>query len=170
MCLNQLFDGFTDPLALLELGAERDANLVVVGRQVRELDERAQRLVDLTFALHALGVSEEVGAGVGEEPLRRAYLAHLEVDGVPRRQIANDLLADRDGVVGKLGVDVEVDGLLVLLDGGLDVAYARAEVAGPVVEADIRLLVAIQAGDRLYVQVERLAPLLFLLVAARLLF
>src|SRR5690606_23478967 len=121
-------------------------------------------------ALHALGVGEEVLAGICEEALLSADAAHAKVDRDARRHVAYDLLADRDGVVGELGLDVQVDGLLVVPGRQIEVAETHTEVAHPVVQPDVGAVVRLELLDGPAVELQRLLPLLALLVPPRLLF
>ena len=83
---------------------------------------------------------------------------------------SDDLPADRDGVVGKLRLEVQVDSLLVVLDGPLDVTDPNLQVTEPVVERQVGLIVLSEAVDGLPVEVEGLLPLFALLVTASLFF
>ena len=84
---------------------------------------------------------------------------------MPVRQVADDLLADRDRVVGELGLHVEVDRLFVVFDGFLDVAETNADIAHAVVQPDVGLILFGKLGNGLAVEVQRLPPLFLLLVA-----
>ena len=66
--------------------------------------------------LHPVGVLEEVLLRVAVEALLRADLAELVVDRRAARRVAQDLVAERDGVVEEAAFGVEVDGLLVVVD------------------------------------------------------
>ena len=164
----QLLDRLFAPSVRGHLIGHRDSNTDVIGRQVAELDERAEGLIEIARLLHALGIREEVRACIRQEALLGPDLTDLEVRLVTLRNIPNDLLADRDRVVGKVGLTVEVYGLLVVLDRLIQLTDPHIEIPNAVIQADVDLLLARQFRKRLVVLLEGLLPVLFLLVLARL--
>jgi hypothetical protein len=67
--------------------------------------------------VHAVGVLEEVLFCVAVEALLGADLPELVVDLVPLWRVAQNLVAERDGVIEVAAVGVQVDRLLVVRDG-----------------------------------------------------
>ena len=136
----QLLDRLGLAIRLRELVGEHEPDVVLVGTEVGEFLQRAERLVDLAGLLHPVGVLEEVELRVVLEALLRADLAELVVDRRAPGRVAQDLVAERDGVVEEPAVRVEVDRLLVVVDGVGDVALPEQQVADAVVQRDVELV------------------------------
>jgi hypothetical protein len=160
----QLLERFAIALLLRELLGEHQPDVVLVGTEVGEFLERAERLIEPAGLLHPIGVLEIVLLRVAREPLLRADAPELVVDRRPAGRGAEDLVAERDGVVEESALGVEVDRLLVVLDRLRDVALTHHEIADPVVQGDVGvLLVAAQLPEQVDVDGERLVELLLLL-------
>ncbi len=110
----ELLDRLGLAVLLVEPLRQHEADVVLVGTEVGELLEGAEGLVDVPRLLHAVGVLEEVLLRVALEPLGRRDLAELVVDGGACRRLAQDLVAERDGVVQEAALGVDVDRLLVV--------------------------------------------------------
>ena len=80
-----------------------------------------------------------------------------------RRGMAENLVAERDGVVEVAALGVEIDGLLVVVDGLVGLVEAQIEVANPVVDGYVAILLPLSLLDDLKVDLERPIVLLFLL-------
>ncbi len=141
-----------------------------VGRDARELDECVERRVELARPLHALCVLEKMFARVGEKAFCGADLAEFEIGRMPVGLIAQDLVAERDGVVIEAGGDVAIRSQVVVHDRLAHVADPAMEVSDPVVHPEIglpaRLLVGLH-GE--LVVIDRALPVLALLALSRLL-
>ncbi len=80
-----------------------------------------------------------------------------------QRRVAQDLVAERDGVVEVSAVGVEIDCLLVVVDCLVGFVQAQVEVAHPVVDRDVTVLLALGLPNDLKVDLESPVELLFLL-------
>ncbi len=121
----KLLDRLGLPIDFRELVGEHQPDFVLVGTEIRELFQRAKRLVDVPGFLHPVRILEEVDLRVVLESLLRADLPELVVDRRAAGGRAQNLITERDGVVEETGVGVPVDGLLVIVEGVGDVALAE---------------------------------------------
>ena len=134
------------------------------GTEIGEFLQRAKRLVDLAGLLHPVGVLEEVLPGVALEALLRADLAELVVDRRAARRMAQDLVAERDGVVEEAALGVQVDRLLVVVERLGDVALPHEHVADAIEQRHILVVEVLPSlVEDLDVHRERLVELLLLL-------
>ena len=127
------------------IGAHRDLDvllgkIVVVGRELQDLVQHPQRGVMVLAADRAFGELEIVDLRVAEQPLLRVQLAQRAVDGEVFLGDAEDLLADRDGVLVELGLGVFLDGLAVAPHGFLHGAALGKEIRDD--DEVVRILVA----------------------------
>ena len=113
--------------------------------------------------MHPVGVLEEVLLGVAVEALLGRDLTELVVDLMARRGVAENLVAERDGVVEVAALRVKIHGLLVVVDGLVGLVQAQVEVANPIVDGHIAVVVAFGLFDDLKVDFERFIELLLLL-------
>jgi hypothetical protein len=117
--------------------------------------------------LHPGQVIGEVPAGFSNEVLSRVELGQSQIGGGPIRVNPQDLPAQRNCVVVKALIGIELGGLLVGSQGPHEVPRLELEVADAVVEAGVLdRLPAPRLGllDSLEVHVNRAAPILALLV------
>ena len=80
-----------------------------------------------------------------------------------RRRVAEDLVAERDGVVEVPAFGVEVDGLLVIVDGLVRLVQPQIEIADAVIDGDVAVFLIIGKPDDLQIDLESPIELLFLL-------
>jgi len=165
----ELLDGLVVHALRGHLLGHRDADADIVGGQVTELDQRAERLVEIAVLLHSLRVRQEIRPRVWKEALLSTDLSDDQIRPVTFRNVADDLLADGDGVVGEVGLPVQVHSFLVVLDGRIQISDSHVEIPDAVVQADIDLLLAREFRERLVVLIEGFLPVLVLLVLAGLL-
>ncbi|MBI2407229.1 MAG: hypothetical protein HYV19_02860 [Gemmatimonadetes bacterium] len=132
----ELVDGLVLAIGFQQLIGEEETDVILIGAEVGELLERAERLVLVAGLLHAVGILEEVLLGVAVESLGRRDLAELVVDrGAPRRG-AQHLVAQRDRVVEEPAFGVQIDGALVERHRLGRLALPHEQVAHAVVERD----------------------------------
>ena len=159
----QLLDRFRVLAGLGELVGEHQPNIVLARTEIGEFLERLERVAVLPSAVHSVGVFEEILLGVAVEAFLGRDLTELVVDLVACWRVAEDLVAERDGVVEISAVGVKVDGLLVVVDGLVGLVKAQIEVADAVVDRDVAVLLAFRLSDDLEIDLERLVELLLLL-------
>ena len=158
----QLLERFRSPILPGELIREHEADVVLVGTEIRELLQRPERLRGLAGLLHPVGVLEEVRLGVALEAFVRADFSELVVDRRAARRAAQDLVAERDRVVVEARFDVMVDGLLVVAHGVGDTALLEVDIADPIEQGDVHFQVGpFIAIEDLDVDRQRLVELLF---------
>ena len=110
----QLLERFALPVFLRQQLGEDEPDVVLVGVEGGELLQRAERFIGHAEFLHAIGILEEVLPRVALESLPGADPGQLVVDrGAPGR-LAQDLAAERDGIVQVAALGVHVDGALVI--------------------------------------------------------
>ena len=145
-----------------QLLGKHQSHVILIGNEVGELLQCAKRLVNRAGLLHAVGVLEEVLLGFALETLGGADLAELVVDGRASRRGAKHLVAQRDGVVEKTALGVEVDRLLVQGHGLRVVALPREQIAHAIIERDFRfrLLTTVVRVQHLAVHRDGLVDLL----------
>ena len=114
-------------------------------------------------AVHPICILEEILLGVAVEALLRRDLSELVVDLVAGRRVAEDLVAERDRVVEVAALGVEIDGLLVVVDGLIGLVQAQVEVANPVIDGNVPVVVPFGLFDYLKVDLESFIELLLLL-------
>jgi len=88
-------------------------------------------------------------------------LPQLVVDLVPCRRVAEDLVAERDGVVEVPAVRVEVNRLLVVVDGLIRLVEAQVQVADAIVDRDVVVFLTLGMPDDLQIDLESPIELLF---------
>ena len=132
--LGELLAGLGRPGRAFQLLGQKQADLFIVRGEVGELLEGPERLVGLAGLLHPVGVLEQVLFGLRHEPPLDHQHRELEVDVGAGRCVAQDLVAQRDGVVGKAVLGVQVGRPLVCLDGLGDLADLDVEIADLVEE------------------------------------
>ena len=159
----ELLNGFGVLPRLGELVGEHQPNVVLSGTKIRELLERLEGIGFAAGAVHPVRVLEEIFLGVAVEALLGGDLTELVIDLVARRGVAENLVAERDGVVEVAALGVEIDGLLVIVDGLVGLVQAQIEVANPVVDGYVAILLPLGLLDDLKVDLERPLELLLLL-------
>ena len=169
MCDDELLDRILFAALCTHLIRHRNPNTQFIGSEIAELDKRTERLVKSPLLRHSLGVREEVGARIRKKALLRPNLPDHQVTPVMLRNVPKDLLADRNGVVRQVRLAVKLYGSLVMLHCLAEPTDADMEVPDAVVESDVHLLFASEFSERPAVEIERLLPLLILLVLSRLL-
>ena len=165
-----LLHGLFPPVVGLQLGGQTLANLNVVGRKLDELYQGVEGRFDVTHGRRALGIGQEVLLGIRQEALACPDLTHAAEEDVPLGEVPEDLLADSDGIIGKLGLEVEVDGLFVMLHGRVGLTEAGLDVSHPIVQRDVRRLFLVFVAQCGSVEIQGTLPLLSLLVVTSLLF
>ncbi len=156
------------PVRANELVGEHEADVVLVGTEIRELLERPERLLHLADPLHPIGILEEVGLRVAREALLRRDASELVVDRRASGRVAQDLAAERDGVVVKSAFGVEIYSALVVIDCCTDISLAQEQIAHAIEQRHIAFLdVIAERAEYLHVCIERLVELLLLLVVER---
>ena len=128
-----LFDGLVRMVMGGHLISDRQSDFDVVGRQIAELHEGPERLVEVSGLLHLLRVQQEIRPSIGQEALLCADLADPQVRGVPVGHVPDHLLADRDRVVVEVGLQIQIDRLLVVLDCVVQVAHPNEQVTDAIV-------------------------------------
>src|SRR5947207_4511217 len=146
-----------------ELVGEHQPNVVLPGAQIGEFLERLERVSVLASAVHPVGVLQEVLFGVAVEAFLGGDLTKFVIDLVARRRVAEDLVAEGDGVVEIAAVGVEIDRLLVIVDCLVGLVQPQVKVANAVVDRDVTVLLTLRVSDDLKVDLERLVELLLLL-------
>ena len=146
-----------------ELVGQHQPDVVLSGAKIREFLERLEGIGFAAGAVHPVGVFEEILFGVAVETLLGRDLTELVVDLMARRGMAENLVAERDGVVEVAALGVEIDGLLVVVDSLVGFVQAQIEVANPVVDGYVAILLPLSLLDDLKVDLERSIVLLFLL-------
>ena len=164
----ELLDRFGLSILAHELVGEHQPNVILIRAEVRELLQRTKGLLELTGLLHPIRVLEKVLFGVVDEALSRADLAELVVDRVPPGRVAENLVAQGDGVIEESAIRVQVDRLFVVIDGITHVPTPQQQVPNAVVEGNVGFVdVLVQLRQNQRVSVERLVELLLLLVFER---
>ena len=140
---------------------QQQADLLVVRREIRELLQRPEGVLQLARLRHPLGIFEEIPLCFRDESSVHHELRELEIDRRTARCVAQDLVAQRYRVVGEAVLRVAVDCLLVRHDAGGDVANLHVEIAEPVVDPKLGVDVArrLQLLDDPLVLIDRLVPL-----------
>src|SRR3954471_24286888 len=159
----ELLDGLGVLAGLGQLIGEHQPDVILTGAQVREFLQRLEGVGVLAGPVHPVGVLEEVLFGVAVEALFRRDLTELVVDLVPLWGVAQDLVAERYGVVQVAAVGVEIDRLLVIVDGLVGLVEAQIEVAYAVINRDVAVLIVSTLLDYLEVDLQSAIELLFLL-------
>ena len=96
-------------------------------------------MVDLADLLHPLGVFDEVLLRLRHKPLGGVQLRQLQVGRLPRRRVAQHLVAHRDRVVVKPQLGVLVHRLVVVIRRQTRVPQLYIEVADAVVGGKVRI-------------------------------
>src|SRR5690349_1442200 len=96
--------------------------------------------------MHSIRVLEEILLGVAVEALLRGDLAQLVVDLMARWGVAQNLVAEGDGVVEIATLGVKIDRLLVIIDGLIGLVQAEVKVTDAIVNGDVLLLVGLSLG------------------------
>ena len=121
----------------LEVLGQHLPQTLALGRDVRELLQRRERVLDFADPLHSFGVLDEVLLRLGDEALGRVELRQLQVGRLPRRRVAQHLVAHRDGVVVKTQLGVFVDRLVVIIGGLAGILELDEQVANAVVNREV---------------------------------
>src|SRR5438094_2679020 len=108
-------------------------------RDVGELLQRREGLLDLSRLLHPLGVLEEVLFGLGHEPLGRIQLGELEIGRLPCGRVAQHLVAHRDGVVVEAELGVLVHRPVVVIGRLGGVLDLEIQVADAIKDGEVRV-------------------------------
>ena len=150
-------EGFMEDLELLdrlrvlarlrELVGEHQPDVVLTRTEVRELLQRLEGIAFATGAVHPVGVFAEILLGVAVEALLGRDLTELVVDLVARRGVAEDFVAQGDRVVEVAALGIQIDRLLVIIHGLVGLVQAQIEVANPVVDGDVPVVVALGLFD-----------------------
>src|SRR6266404_1557276 len=159
----QLFDRLGGLPGFGELIGEHQPDVVLPRAKIREFLESLECVGVPAGAVHPVGVLEEILLGVAVEAFFGRDLTELVVDLMARRGVAENLVAERDGVVEVATLRVKIHGLLVIIDGLVGLVQAQIEVANPIVDGHIAVVVAFGLFDDLKVDLERFIELLFLL-------
>jgi hypothetical protein len=160
--LIELFPRLVRPGSLLQLLGKQEPDLLVVRREIGELLQRTERLLDLARVLHPLRVLEQVALRLGDEAALGHELGKFEIDRCPARRGTQDLVAERDRVVREPALRIPVRGTLPHLDRGTHVADLLVQIAGLVEEAEFVVEIGgpVELVDDLDVQIECALPLL----------
>ena len=159
----QLLDRLGGLAGFGELVGEHQPNVVLTRAKIGKLLECLESVGVLTGTVHPVGVLEEVLFGVAVEALFGRDLTELVVDLVARRSVAENLVAEGDGVIEITALGVEVDRLLVVVDCLVGLVQPQIEVADAVVDRDVAVLLTFCLSDDLKVDLERPIKLLLLL-------
>ena len=111
-----------------------------LGHQIGYFGERAHSLVHALFLLHPRRILQKIARGVPSQPFPGADPPQREVHIGTARRVAQDLVAQRDGVVEQAGVRVMLDGALVVRDRIGDAALTECEVADLVQQRNVNIL------------------------------
>ena len=95
----QLLDRLGGLTGLGELVGQHQPDIILSRAKIRELLECLERVGVTTRAVHAVRVLEEVFLGVAVEAFLGRDLTELVVDLMARGRVAQDLVAEGDGVV-----------------------------------------------------------------------
>ena len=89
-----------------------------------------------------------------------------------RRRVAENLVAEGDGVVEISAFGIEIDRLLVIIDGLVGLVQSKIKIADPVKDRDVFFLVRLLRGvpNDLQIDLEGLVELLLLLELCSFLF
>ena len=131
----------------------------------KTMDERGESFFNLADAVHPREVFDQVLLRLTDEVLPGVELGEAEVGRGSTGIDAEDLAAERDGVVEEPLLGIELGGLLVGAQRGQHVAGLELQVADAIIEP--RILGAFLPGllrlpDGLKVDIDRAAPFLAL--------
>src|SRR5690606_27674301 len=140
-----------------------------IRNRVRELAKRVERLRLVAGPQHVLRVLEEPPPRIHHEALRCAEPPEPQVQLGAPRHVPQRLAAQGDRVVVEPRFRVPVGRLLVVPDRLLLPPQPQVEVADPVVDAQLRLPLALVSRTQdLEIELDRLLPFFALLVQTRL--
>ena len=134
----------------LEMLGEYFAQGRALGRDVGEFLQGGERMLDLAYSLHPFRVLHEVLLRLADEPLGGIELGQLEIRRLPRRSVAQHLVAHRDRVVVKPQLGVLVHRLVVVIRRQARILQLDVEIADAVVYGEVRI--------RLVLVIENLEP------------
>src|SRR5262245_60458296 len=129
------------------------AQIGALRRDVSEFLQRRERVVDLTGLLHPLGVLDEVVLRLGNEALGRVEFCQLQIRRLPRRGVAQHLVAHSDSVVVEPQLGVLIHGLVVIVGRATRILQLDAEIADAVIDGEV--------GIRLVLIIENVEPDLY---------
>ncbi len=122
---------------------QRLAQVGAFRRDVGQLLQRGEGMLDLPDLVHPLGVLHEILLRLGHEALRGIQLGELEVGGLPPGRVAEHLVTHRDGVVVEAELGVLVDGLIVVVGRLSRIADLEIQVADAIEDGEVGVRVRV---------------------------
>src|SRR3989442_1272413 len=121
----------------LEMLFQHLPQLGVLRRNVGELLQCSECVLDLADLLHALGVLDEVLVRLRHESLGRVQLGELEIGRLPARRVRQDLVAHRNRVVVEPELGVLVDSPVVVIGRLGGVLHLQIEITDPIEDGQV---------------------------------
>ena len=161
----QLLECLSLTVRFRKLLGEHQANVVLIGTEIRKLFQRTKGFFHLTGLLHPVGVLEKIRFRVAVEPFGGADLPQFVIHSRAARRRPQNFVAQRDRVVKEAAFGIEIDGALVQRNGVWRVALPDEEIADAIVQADVDIFVTAGVKDveDFAVRRNRLVELFFLL-------